>query len=912
MNSRSILFGCVIGGSVAYWHSPLNPHRRVRLVEFVRTFLVSFFRRPHPQEVRKAFMRCVAKVQDDNYRPQLGYHSHPEAAQTRTRMSNFIDDLIVFEIGAEPYAVSMSSAEQRSGIDGSRTFHWAKDLRSDMRHDPVRSTHVYTMKDVDYHIPDVNDYLDGHSLLISTIMPQQVAGQVGPDASFCFRDNRLQMYINGYASFDHEIWDYRRDEAYVHFWWGAVEYHVDSYRVDDTRALVCISPVCTIYGPAGWLFPETPIKRLRPLDNGFNTLTRLEAGNVVYSIADDGSFFGTNITHQELLSLATRRQEKANGKPLMLYDTKASLTEGTLWSDPSFSHTKNGDAKTLVHRYIHSRPYIAPPVPYAGRRDLVTYHPASTPPDEEVKPTMTARFPNLYGPESHALAPASCREQDVATVKTRITDLHNNKKTPGYIRRYMFEFVRSVVEPNSVEPLDIDAVRELQNRPSQRSGFDQFSALMDVVLPPKPSSFMKKESVADGKPARNITQMDPVYRVNYSRYTIPLANALKRHCWYVSGRNPQEIANLVHAKVRGASCVQESDFKKMDGTTPIMTTDLVEAVMIRAYGEQYHAEIRRYNRDTINKPVTTTHGVRYNTGVGTLSGRPDTSIRSTLTNAFLNYCACRQRGFSETESHGRLGLYSGDDGLTPDGHFETFRRVCSSVGYSVTNEERKPGDTMTFLGRIYLDAWSGPESICDVKRILRRLPLVIGGDISDVEYNDRLRAKAEGLLVTDPETPVVVDACRAILRLVPRGNGTAHQNEQSWWARYRESPFPQRSWAENVSFVANALDTTTATVDHITNEYMNATTVEQLCSMVGILSCARDSDFPVIVGGEIINESKAGIVKEPAAPPNDETADAPQTKEEDAPAPPTSSKRRRRRPRKGNAQPSAEPNQSRS
>jgi hypothetical protein len=219
---------------------------------------------------------------------------------------------------------------------------------------------------------------------------------------------------------------------------------------------------------------------------------------------------------------------------------------------------------------------------------------------------------------------------------------------------------------------------------------------------------------------------------------------------------------------------------------------------------------------------------------------------------------------------------------------------------------------MTFLGRIYLDAWSGPESICDVKRILRRLPLVIGGDISDVEYNDRLRAKAEGLLVTDPETPVVVDACRAILRLVPRGNGTAHQNEQSWWARYRESPFPQRSWAENVSFVANALDTTTATVDHITNEYMNATTVEQLCSMVGILSCARDSDFPVIVGGEIINESKAGIVKEPAAPPNDETADAPQTKEEDAPAPPTSSKRRRRRPRKGNAQPSAEPNQSRS
>lgn len=853
------------GAVVAFIYSPVNPYRRTDVLAYLRSRLIGAFRVGCDQTLRMTFQRKIGQLAGPvSYRPQLGYHSHPEAALTRTRIFDVIDD-IVSQSGVDSYSVSMSANEQKSGQRGSRYYYWSKDLRSDVRNDEVRPTDVYTMKDVDYHIPNINQFLDGHSVIAATLLPSQSAGTVGPDAAYCFEDNQLRMVVSGCAEYKHMLWDYRRDEAYVKHWWGGVEYHVDVFMLDPIRAVVCATPVCVIYGPVAWLFPETPITRMAPLEGGFNTVTRFDKGNVVHSIADNGSFFATEITHQELLSLATRRCEKTQGKPLALYDTKTSLTEGSLWSTPDFVHSRNGDAKTLVHRYVNARWHLMamPRLIAAGFRDTTTYIPASTPPDEPVKATMTARFPCLYGPESHSLAPAKCREQDVATVKTRITDLHNPTPTPGNIKKYMIEFVRMLVEPNELIPLDVDAVSDLQNRPSQRAGFEQRATVMDVEMPAKPSAFMKKEPVADGKPARNITTLDAVYRTQYSRYTLPLSRALKRHAWYVSGRNPDEIARGVHSAVSRSKCVQESDFSKMDGTTPIMTTELVELVFKRGFTPEHAAEANRLNRLTLNMKVYTTEGITYDTGVGTLSGRPDTSIRSTLTNGFLNYCANRIRSMRPKDAWARLGLYSGDDGLTPDGCFDTFQKVCKSVGYKVTNTTRVPGDYMTFLGRIYLNAWAGPESVCDVKRILRRFPLVIGDNLTAAEYDDRLISKATGLLVTDPETPVVGDMCRAVLRIKSDvATGRFYESECSHASRFKESPYPQRPLADNVEVCAELLETDTTTVERIMDILNTATTQNDLLPAVGWLNCERDSTFPIIVDGDLLNApgGQAGII----------------------------------------------------
>lgn len=202
----------------------------------------------------------------------------------------------------------------------------------------------------------------------------------------------------------------------------------------------------------------------------------------------------------------------------------------------------------------------------------------------------------------------------------------------------------------------------------------------------------------------------------------------------------------------------------------------------------------------------------------------------------------------------QLGLYSGDDGLTPDGCFDTFSKVCKSVGYKVTNTTRIPGDYLTFLGRVYIDAWSGPESICDVKRILRRFPLVLGDALPDAEYDDRLISKATGLLVNDPNTPVVSDMCRAVLRIKSDvATGRFYEEECGYYSQFKESPYPQRPQSENISLCAELLDTDTATVERIIDLVNRANTQEDLLPAVGWLHCARDSTFPIIVDGDVVN-----------------------------------------------------------
>lgn len=366
-----------------------------------------------------------------------------------------------------------------------------------------------------------------------------------------------------------------------------------------------------------------------------------------------------------------------------------------------------------------------------------------------------------------AFAPDKTQGNEIAAVKQRITLLENMVPVTAKVTRMIQEFVDLLLssKPNLV-PTDVDEIYERQPRPSQQQILESADSWPDGTSG-KVRSFVKSEAYQLANDPRVITTIHSRTKKDYSAYMYALADYVKTAEWYAFGKSGEEIAQRVADIASNARSVSLTDFSRFDGTVGLCLRDLEKALIQEAFAPEYvNRGLKLHNQQQYVKGITRT-GYTYTSGPARLSGSPETSIFNTIGNAFVNYMALRAQ-YSPEEAYAQLGIYGGDDGLTADITSESLEATGKSIGMRLVAVTIPRGSMgVKFLARVYGPAvWNGSTSTCcDLIRQLTKFHTC--ANITGFTPLEKLYAKAQSWICTDPNTPIIGPFCQYVLATVP-------------------------------------------------------------------------------------------------------------------------------------------------
>jgi hypothetical protein len=381
-------------------------------------------------------------------------------------------------------------------------------------------------------------------------------------------------------------------------------------------------------------------------------------------------------------------------------------------------------------------------------------------------------------PFRQAVGPTRGVASDQQCIEGRVTKLRNSAEGTFKDEQALSWFVDRIlatahVSPHTLCPEDFDVVFERQKRPTQRHilrvAADWFTSAKESFIQTL-KTFMKSEAYGKVTDPRNITTISGNVKMSYSRYTYASQNIFKRISWYAFSKNPREIGRAVNALLASKDNVVPTDFSRWDGRVSKWLTNCYLVFMKRAFAPIYHEELESLFWAQYDCKARTANGVTYEHLYDMPSGSPHTSQFNTFDNAFINFLSRLEMGESEEEAWDGLGIYGGDDGLTANMDGQALERTCSRLGVSVKAKNIPFGEPVDFLGRIFHNAWvdhgdSGCPSHIDVLRQMDKF-YVTASPLS-VPNPEVLVRKAQGYLITDPNTPVISEWSRCILRLYP-------------------------------------------------------------------------------------------------------------------------------------------------
>jgi hypothetical protein len=190
----------------------------------------------------------------------------------------------------------------------------------------------------------------------------------------------------------------------------------------------------------------------------------------------------------------------------------------------------------------------------------------------------------------------------------------------------------------------------------------------------------------------------------------------------------------------------------MDGRQSVIAYLLVLWTHLRYFATEYHEELRKFLLMERGVKGFNKSGQTYRTRWQNQSGKPHTCCENSLENAFDEYHVRRLSGQSPIEAFKALGLHGGDDSLREGALSNGIAEFNSEIGYVYKPNLRLKGSFADFLGRVYLDPWSGPENIARVKLALGKLHLS-HTDPKVVPVEVQRQRKADAIRITDPNTP---------------------------------------------------------------------------------------------------------------------------------------------------------------
>lgn len=249
------------------------------------------------------------------------------------------------------------------------------------------------------------------------------------------------------------------------------------------------------------------------------------------------------------------------------------------------------------------------------------------------------------------------------------------------------------------------------------------------------------------------------------------------------------------------------------------------------------------------------------------SGSGDTADFNSLDNAVMAYLTFREMGYDHEKAWNSLGIYGGDDGLTPDVNAEKYVETCASVGQKLEAEVIERGKLgITFLSRQFSEnVWFGcPDSCCDIWRQAIKLHTTVTLPPS-VTPLQKFAEKLLGYYLTDRNTPVIGELAstvkRAYPQLFPKSIGDKHlRGVANGFAAFDEDvQFPngnENSWMENYAKKTNPsfdFETFYKWLEEIVKDHTKLLT-PPMC--MPLKTKPTTSTHDVVVNGDIIKGTK--------------------------------------------------------
>lgn len=731
--------------------------------------LFGALRRVYGREDLDRFRAGFAWTKATSYKATVSNHSHPAAASHRHQatetMQSFADLL-----GRRRFDVSTSSREiNKSHLQGQRKWNVAgdrqifdmSDLAAELKNDTMLEDDLVTMVDVDYYIEDFSRFR-GKPILLYTMQPSRVAGGTKNGNYYFDSPCTVIENIHGGATYTSSIWDFSPDLVIVKGWFGFTQYAVEKVPQPGTnksRMMVFLAPKVDVLVPY-WLF------KLYAKVVGINT-DRSRTLRRFRSVVKKGDIVVGRFNHTGhfVTSVARIRgpTNHSTNLPSVLWDTLASTRDRSktfvLGDIERICNAFSSENQWKVHDYALLADALSADIKPSNLVNFQCYGGDGMATFEVAKPVARVVVEPIVNQTD--VAAADSLNNEILTVKTRVTDLTNSKALSVEYFEYAKEFMKFVV-PDKMKgtgcPIDMDDVKDKQCTPAQKARQEQDGK--HVWRKNKCKAFVKKETSDKISPAHNISTMEQCHTLGLSAYMYAFSDqVLKKTHWYAPGKKPAEQVAMVTKYVRTAKkqglSVIETDFSRFDATRSESLATVEHMVYNRWVSESRSGELRRLLKGETNLKARTPKGVQYNTLNSRPSGSPCTTPGNSLVNGFGSYVAYRLAGMPPRDAYRNVGPKYGDDGV--DLALGKFTEMANALG--MTLKITSNGPNCTFLGRMYLDVYHHLTTLTPVPRLLKRLPVSVKS--GDTAARDRVA----GYMVTDGHVPLVSNYMRALVRI---------------------------------------------------------------------------------------------------------------------------------------------------
>lgn len=759
-------------------------------------------RHPNSRTMRlfRSFIRCTAcrrrrsRMRDEFLHAPMpvinveNYSGNPHAAFAAMRRSadTFMNGLARFGGQQNVYSVSGSPSDMEQGIATSHGLYTSKDtLNLHLSDAPLPARCVVKMVDVDHYLSPAQftRILSWRrDVLIYTTSPRS-AGGVSDDGKQHWGFDGDQYYAfyegnDGVVGFRHELWDYSTDHLVVRRWWGALVYRVTTRRANRDRVLVLMEYERSLAaGPLAWLLSGS--LRRRKFNVGTAPgCTRVDTLDTVSVALPDAPSASVDLPR----TIFDRAVNAYMLDPAGPWTTSKFLSpeQATAGCGPTFFRALQvmyGE-KPVRQRRVDFNVDTAP---------AVAYRPVDLPPDTRTKPLGRSFMnPVMTGHVVVEMSTAAGAQAVEGRVE-KVRSVQDGSTLPMWQQRALLELIPLILDGFHGVPFDIAMVLEAQNRPQQRSRWKRVATTIGMPFAWVVKAMVKTEAYffKRGLLARIISQVPAEMTTLFSRYTLPLAEHMKKTCpAYCPGRQPAQIAERIANMAARCPRLDPADFSKMDGRLVELAINWLAMLLNAAYPGQGAGQ---WMLGMVDAPAflnfKNEDAVRYNVGTETLSGSPATTWGNTTWTLVIMFLARLEPGVSVADAWSQVNSYDlayGDDAVVGSQdvgphRINRFVKTATLLGQVV---KPMPGaiyapvaaesTVLEFVSREFPNPWTavdgrGAMSVPAFQRLVSKFhitkmpptipPLAVG------------YLKAQAGLIADSATPYLDTFYRAVLAL---------------------------------------------------------------------------------------------------------------------------------------------------
>lgn len=694
-------------------------------------------------EVRQAIIQTAPPfpVQKDSIAP------HPEGARTRyhalTIMEKYFKDSGRVPLIHQP---SKRDPAMFPYAKFDAIPHWGLDYTAPITSSDTDTATCDVFVDVVYYL-NIHNYASGKPLIVYGFQPTCVARENQEYAyNFCC-DNTVEYKVSGDV-FRHPVWNFGGTHVMLRNYANVAFYSVESVHLTNDHSIVFLIPEWHggfAASALSHLLPDKPLGFFTPFvktsQGGFYRMQvagKADVGHVVHTSVDYSGRSSFSVASCSL-EIDGRVADHVKVYSKSMHPSELTSTTGLSSSANKILH--------MYHKASTGCPCYTSAV-MAG----VNHYQMGDEWDPEAKPSGQ----ELLKCAQTFVPMKSAGNLQVAVAERIKKGVENSIKqpVPEVISNFLIEFVDILSDVlGKLVPFPLSEIRSKLRLAKQVKEFDEIE---DWELTPEMklsiAVFEKAESYDDVKIPRPIVPFQSNFKFMYSRYTLALAEAVSVLPWYAFHRSPlsvaQRLAAIGESSARDGIDLLETDFSRFDGS--ISNLRPYESILLQKLFPDDSRELLilwnlQFGAKYAGKFSYVTEGER-------CSGSPETSVLNTIDNAMFNYAAFRNSGSSKTEAWNSLGLYGGDDGVTPTNKPDEWPKLAVLLGMNIKPKIVRKGQMVSFLGRMFGGVWSGsPNSCCDLQRTVRNL-CYSHDRITDPGV--KLQQKIGSLCITDSKTPM--------------------------------------------------------------------------------------------------------------------------------------------------------------